>query len=274
MMILSNPPELAWIWAGVAVYAAATPLAMAGGAKAPARERLLLGLLGLGLALFAFAIGVRWTRIGHGPFINMFEILASNLFSLGFIYALAYWRLPALRPGAAVAMPVMLVPALWLLAVSPADSHLPPTYDTPWLWVHVATGKIFLGICLVALGLAGVMLSRRAGFARRFRAMPADAALDRLAWRFMGVALAFHSLMLISGAVWAQDAWGRYWAWDPIEAWAFLTWLAMAAALHLRTTWRVPPWLGAAMILGIFVLAFLTFFGVPFLSNSPHKGAI
>ncbi|MCL5061469.1 MAG: cytochrome c biogenesis protein CcsA [Candidatus Thermoplasmatota archaeon] len=168
----------------------------------------------------------------------------------------------------------MLVPSLWLLAVSPADSHLPPTYDTPWLWVHVATGKVFLGICLVALGLAGVTLLRRAGFARRFRAMPADAALDPLAWRFMGVALVFQSLMLIAGAVWAQDAWGRYWAWDPIEVWAFLTWLALAAALHLRTTFRVPPWLGAAMILGIFVLAFLTFFGVPFLSNSPHKGAI
>lgn len=274
MMMPSSPPELAWIWAGVAMYVVATPLAVAGGPKAQTQERLLLGLLGLGLALFAFAIELRWMRIGHGPFINLFEILASNLFSLGLIYALAYWRLPALRPSAAVVMPVMLVPGLWLLAVSPADSHLPPTYDTPWLWVHVATGKIFLGLCLVALGLAGVMLLRRAGFARNFQSMPADAALDRMAWRFMGVALAFQSMMLIAGAVWAQDAWGRFWGWDQIEAWAFLTWLALAAALHLRTTYRVPPWLGAAMILGIFVLAFLTFFGVPFVSNSPHKGAI
>ena len=273
MMIPSSPPELAWVWAGVAVYAVATPLAMAG-PKSPKREGLMLGLLGLGVALFAIAITVRWMRIGHGPFINMFEILASNLFSLGLVYALAYWRLPALRPSATVAMPVILVPALWLLAVSPADSHLPPTYDTPWLWVHVATGKIFLGICLLAVSLAGVMLLRHAGFVRRFRSMPAEAVLDQLAWRFMGVALAFESLMLIAGAVWAQGAWGRYWAWDPIEAWAFLTWLALAAALHLRKTYRIPPWLGAVIILGIFVLAFLTFFGVPFISISPHKGAV
>lgn len=274
MMMSSSPPELAWIWAGVAVYAVATPLAVVGGPKTTMLERLLLGLLGLGLVLFAFAIEVRWMRIGHGPFINLFEILASNLFSLGLIFALAYWRLPSLRPSAAVVMPVMLVPGLWLLAVNPVDSHLPPTYDTPWLWVHVATGKIFLGICLVALGLAGVTLLRRAGVVHSFRAMPDDTALDQQAWRFMGVALVFQSLMLIAGAVWAQDAWGRYWSWDPIEAWAFLTWLAVAAALHLRATYRIPPWLGAAMILGIFVVAFLTFFGMPFISESPHKGAI
>lgn len=273
-MIASNPPELIWAWAGSAFYAMAAFVAVVGGVKAPLRERLVSGLLILGFVLFAIVIAVRWLRIGHGPFISLFEILASSLFSLGLVYALIYWRLPALRPAVAVVMPVMLVPGLWLLTVSPADSHLPPSYDTPWLWVHVATGKIFLGICLAALGLAGVVLLRRGGVAHRFGAMPADAALDQLAWRFMGVALVFQSSMLISGAVWAQGAWGRYWGWDPIESWAFLTWLALAAALHLRTTRRVAPWLGAVMILAIFVLAFLTFFGVPFISLSPHKGAV
>jgi len=273
-MILSNPPELAWIWAGVAVYAVATLLAVTGWPKVSVRERLLLGLLGLGLVLFAVAIGVRWERIGHGPFINLFEVLASNLFSLGLVFSLAYWLLPVIRPSATVALPVILLPGLWLLAVNPTDSHLPPTYDTPWLWVHIMTGKIFLGFCLVALGIAGAILLRRADFVRSFRVMPNDKTLDQMAWRFMGVALIFQSLMLIAGAVWAQDAWGRYWSWDPIEAWAFLTWLAVAAAQHLRTTFRVPPWVGATMILGIFVLAFLTFFGVPFISMAPHKGAI
>jgi len=234
----------------------------------------MLALLGLSLVLFALAIGVRWLRIGHGPFINLFEILSSSLFSLGLIYMLSFWRLPMLRPSAIVTMPIMLMMGLWLLAVNPVDSHLPPTYDTPWLWAHVTTGKLFLGVCLVAVGIAGAIMLRRTGLAPKFAAMPDDIILDQLAWRFIGVALVFQSLMLIAGAVWAQDAWGRYWAWDPIETWAFLTWLAVAAAQHLRATCRVPPWLGAAMILGIFVLAFLTFFGVPFISSSPHKGAI
>jgi len=80
--------------------------------------------------------------------------------------------------------------------------------------------------------------------------------------------------MLIVGAVWAQDAWGRYWAWDPLETWAFLTWLVLAFSLHLRFTVKTTPRTGAILILGVFAVAFLTFFGVPFISKAPHKGAV
>jgi len=86
--------------------------------------------------------------------------------------------------------------------------------------------------------------------------------------------LIFDSLMLIAGAVWAQDAWGRYWAWDPIETWAFLTWLMLGAALHVRITFKPSPRRGAILVLATFVLGFLTFFGVPFITMAPHKGAV
>ena len=104
--------------------------------------------------------------------------------------------------------------------------------------------------------------------------MPNDATLDNIAWRFMQAALIFESAMLIMGALWAQDAWGRYWAWDPLETWAFITWIALAGALHVRTTYSVSPAQGAAMIWTVFILAFLTFFGVPFVTIAPHKGAV
>ena len=104
--------------------------------------------------------------------------------------------------------------------------------------------------------------------------MPTDAGVDFLAWRFMMAALVFESLMLIAGAVWAQDAWGRFWAWDPLETWAFVTWLTLAGAVHARITWRVGPRQGAVLIAVVFVVAFLTFFGVPFVSLAPHKGAV
>jgi len=98
--------------------------------------------------------------------------------------------------------------------------------------------------------------------------------LDDYAWRFLTLAFVFHSLMLIAGAVWAQDAWGRYWAWDPLETWAFITWLSMAGSLHARLTFEIPAWSGWLMIVGVFILAILTFLGVPFLSQAPHKGAV
>ena len=80
--------------------------------------------------------------------------------------------------------------------------------------------------------------------------------------------------MLIAGAVWAQDAWGRYWDWDPLETWAFATWLCMAGGLHLRAAFGLRPRLGSAILLFSFVMAFLTFFGVPFVSLNPHQGAV
>jgi ABC-type transport system involved in cytochrome c biogenesis permease subunit len=104
--------------------------------------------------------------------------------------------------------------------------------------------------------------------------LPPDAALAELAARLAAAAFVFDALMLVVGAAWAQDAWGRYWAWDPLETWAFITWVALAIVLHARSTWRLPPTTLAPMLFAVFVLAFLTFFGVPFVSTSPHKGAI
>lgn len=242
------------------------------------RRRLdgaVLALLALAIALLTAALGLRWARIGHGPFITMHEILASNIWSLSLVYLAAAWRWSVLRPAAAVVMPILFVMMAWMLATDPAPGHLPATYATIWLWVHVALGKIFLGAVLVAVGLAGIVLLRSAGVRNAvLEALPEDGRLERLAFRFMVVGFLFQSLMLVAGAIWAQDAWGRYWAWDPLETWAFVTWLSLAAFLHARVTFVVRPSAGALMILGVFTLAFLTFFGVPFVTTAPHKGAI
>jgi ABC-type transport system involved in cytochrome c biogenesis permease subunit len=280
MNLASRPPDYWWLCSGAVLIALAALLAwrrVAAPVPAGAGPALPTRLPLLELALVALAIGIalRWARIGHGPFLNMFEILASSLLSLGLIWRGASWRLPLLRDSEPVVLSLLAVLAAWLLAVNPADSHLPPTYEMTVLWFHVALGKIFLGCALVATGLAGVLLGRATARGRRwFGRMPGDATLDALAWRFMLAALVFESLMLIAGAVWAQDAWGRFWAWDPLETWAFTTWLALAAAVHARITWRVGPRQGALMIAAVFVIAFLTFFGVPFVSLAPHKGAV
>jgi len=273
--------ELPWIWLAIALYAAAAacamatrPLAAAGPGTRRRADAATFGLLGAGLATLAWALATRWTRIGHGPFISLYEVLASSLWSLGLAYAIAGWRAPVVRRTAPVVLPMLLVLAGWLAVANPADTHPPPTYETAVLWFHVLSGKVFLGCALVATGLAGLMLLRAGPCARRFAGAPSDRVLDALAWRLMLAALVFESLMLVAGAVWAQDAWGRYWAWDPLEVWSLVTWLALSAAVHARLTWRVTPRLGAWMILGVFALAFLTFFGVPFVSTAPHKGVL
>jgi len=243
-------------------------------ATAP-RSTMALSLHDVALAVLALGIALRWSRIGHGPFLSLFEVLASSVVSLGLAWRVAALRLPALSESAPPALSLLALMGTWLLVAGSGDTLLPPTYEMPILWVHVALGKIFLGCAFVASGLAGVLLARRSARGGRwFRRMPADPVLDRIAWRFMLAALVFESLMLIAGAVWAQDAWGRFWAWDPLETWAFLTWIALSAAVHARIAWRVGPHAGALMIVAVFAIAFLTFFGVPFVSLAPHKGAV
>jgi ABC-type transport system involved in cytochrome c biogenesis permease subunit len=277
---LSQPFEYAWFCAGALLLTLAALLAwrrsLVPVTGATPRAALLPPLLvDLALATLAAAIAMRWARLGHGPFLNMFEILASSLVSLGVAWRIASWRLPMVRDGAPVALTLLAVMAAWLLTVNPVDTHLPATYEMGIMWFHILLGKIFLGCALVATAVAGVILARARAWGReRFARMPGDATLDALAWRLMLAALVFESLMLVAGAVWAQDAWGRFWAWDPLETWAFITWLALCAAVHARLTWRLGPRAGALMIVAVFVLAFLTFFGVPFVTLAPHKGAV
>lgn len=267
--------EIYLLWLGMACYALGALVSWPNSMGWRRRESIVLMSLCLGLVFFTMAIAQRWLRLGHGPFFNMFEILTSNLFSLGLIYAFVYWRVPRIRPTAKIVLPILMVMVLWLWSLTPMDSHFPATYATPILWFHVLFGKVFMGCVLVAVGISGVVVLRRsslcvAGFTR----MADDAVLDVVAWRFMQAALIFESAMLIMGAIWAQDAWGRYWAWDPLETWAFVTWLVLAGAIHLRSTKQTSPLQGAMMIWSVFLLAFLTFFGVPFITIAPHKGAV
>ena len=276
--------ELPWLWTGLGAYFMATLVAMWGVApryagmpviKTKRHEHIVLAFLVTGVILLAIAISARWMRIGHGPWISLFELLMSQLWSLGLIFVFLYWRLPGLRPSAVIVLPVMWILGSWVLTLEPTASHFPATYYNSWKWVHVGLGKVFLALLLAGVGLAGVLMLRQTKRGQQwFRSMPSDVIVDRLAWRFMMLALVFDSLMLIAGAVWAQDAWGRYWAWDALETSAFLTWLFLAIGLHLRLSYRVPPMLSGLMIIGIFAMAFATYFGAPYISPAAHKGMV
>jgi len=276
--------EQPWLWAGLGAYLVATLVAMwsvsprsenSALVANKTHEKLVLGFIVLGVLLLTVAIAARWIRIGHGPWISLFELLMSQVWSLGLIFAVLYWKLPGLRPSTVIVMPVMWILGSWVLLLEPGISHFPATYYNVWKWSHVGLGKIFLALLLAGVGLGGVMILRTTARGRIwFRAMPADAVIDKLAWRMMMLALVFDSLMLIAGAVWAQDAWGRYWAWDSLETSAFLTWIFLAIGLHIRLTYKIKPWVSGAIIIGVFIMAFSTYFGIPYISPSAHKGMV
>ncbi len=264
-----------WLYPAALAYLIAGWLAIqAQGSRHRERGRWTAIALLLGALCVALAIGGRWLSYGQGPFLTMYEVLISSLFSLSFVFGLAALLFPAVRIGAPFAAGVILLLFLWAVYTDPGFKPLPPTYQTPWLWVHVITGKLFLGCCLIATSL-GLWLMSSSGWKS---ASPAAAdqrqGIENLLWLWLTVAFLFHSGMLMAGAVWAQDAWGRFWDWDPLESWAFGTWLCMAIALHGRAVYRIGPRGASLFALGTFLLAFLTFFGVPFISVNPHQGAV
>lgn len=263
--------ELPLLWLALVGNVVAGVLAIISQVMQRRPERTVLGLLVFALLALTAAVIVRWLRLGHGPFSTLFEILLSNIWSLWLIFTLAYWRIAPLRPSASIVLPILFVVMGWMMVSDPVGGSLPQTFDTVWLYIHIGFGKIFLGSLLIAVGLAGVILLRRTG-RERFGRMPNDASLDELAYRFMALGLIFDTLMLVSGAIWAHEAWGRYWGWDPLETSSFVTWVLLALAIHLRATHKPRSQVSAMLVLAAFVMSFVTFIGVPFLTAAPHAG--
>jgi cytochrome c-type biogenesis protein CcsB len=165
----------------------------------------------------------------------------------------------------------VLLPIVVLLFVSGTllytrAAPLQPALRSYWIAIHVVGAVIASGILLVA-GAASVGYLLRAtsggadtGLARRVEWLPPAEALDRLAYRATIAAFPVWTFTIITGAVWAETAWGRYWGWDPKETVALVAWVVYAGYLHARATagWRVgAAWINVA---GLAVMIFNLFF--------------
>ena len=263
--------ETGWVRAGILLLVASAAVVVLGLSAQKRRVHISDVLLAMSIAAIGIGIGIRWQQSGQGPFLTLYEILLSNLFSLGLFLLLAIRIVPAARSSVSFALPLLVLLGIWAMLVPNEVTPLPPTFDNPWLWAHVLAGKLFLGATLVATALSIRLLGRARGEPDVASACTTE-VLDAQVWRFAALAFVFDSAMLVAGAAWARDAWGRYWAWDPLETWALLTWLALGLVLHARVGLPLPRWSGWVGVCVVFVLAFLTFFGVPFLSIAPHKG--
>jgi cytochrome c-type biogenesis protein CcsB len=206
------------------------------------------------------------------PWGNMYEFTISGTFVVTLIYLLAYrrfglaWMAPLV---VGFVLTTMMVAVLWLYEpVAPLSEAL----DSPWLVIHVvsaiiATGAFTIGgIC----SLLYLVKERRPGSTRGYLArVPAPAVLDRVGYRMHAFGFPVWTFaVLITGPIWAHQAWASYWNWDPKEVWAFITWVVYAGYLHARAT---AGWKGRnAAYLALIGLATLwfNFIGINFFSTS------
>jgi len=251
-----------------------------------ARIGVVLTIVGAGAQIVAvLARGLAAERVPWG---NMYEftMTATMMVVLGYLLLYKKFELDWLSP-VVTGFSVVVLMADVLLLYDPVV-ELRDALQSPWLVIHVisaitATGAFTLGGMASALYLVKHRyLRKRAeaglpatgdGYLDRLPGLP---QLDRFAYRTTAFGFPVWTFAaLITGPIWAEAAWGRYWGWDPKEVWAFITWVVYAAYLHARAT---AGWKGrAAAIVALIGLATLwfNFVGINFFfgSGSQHSYA-
>jgi ABC-type transport system involved in cytochrome c biogenesis permease subunit len=101
--------------------------------------------------------------------------------------------------------------------------------------------------------------------------VPGSAVLDAYTVRFVGFGFLFWTITIAAGAIWANQSWGRYWGWDPIETWSLIAWLVYGLFLHARLFFRLRPASTAWCSVGAFAVFILTLLILPFLIPSMHS---
>jgi cytochrome c-type biogenesis protein CcsB len=179
----------------------------------------------------------------------MYEFAVTGAAAVGVAYlAFRRRRVPA---GLGLWVCALLLLTLGIaLAVlySPADD-LVPVLDSAWLVVHVSAAIVAGALFTVGfLATASMLVRSRSG--RRPPTAAASEAHERISHTAHLIAFPIWTFAVIAGAIWAENAWGRYWGWDPKETWAFITWVCYAGYLHAQATtgWRGTraAWLAVA----------------------------
>jgi len=216
----------------------------------------------------------RAIETGHTPITSHHETITFFAWSVACCYLSFRWRYTVKNLGIFVSM---LVLALMLVATFSSRSAipLPPALQSWWLPVHASITLFANGFLAIAC-IGGIMylLQEREIKKKRFglfySRLPSLEALDKLNYHCLSIGFPLFTLGLITGSLWAKQAWGAYWHWDPKETWSLITWFLYAAAVHQRFT---VGWRGRRVAI-LSIIAFLsvlfTLWGVSFLLQGIH----
>ncbi|WP_051972235.1 c-type cytochrome biogenesis protein CcsB [Massilia sp. 9096] len=186
---------------------------------------------------------VRWYEsyligadVGHIPVSNLYEvfILFSMITALFYLYYEQRYRTRALGPFVLLVISAAVGFLLWYTVARDAAEIQPlvPALQSWWMKIHVPANFIGYGTFALAAAVGSAYLLKSYGIlADR---LPALEVLDDVMYKSISVGFAFFTVATILGALWAAEAWGGYWSWDPKETWALIVWLNYAAWLHMR----------------------------------------
>jgi cytochrome c-type biogenesis protein CcsB len=197
------------------------------------------------------AVITRGVAVHRAPWGNMYEFVTALTCVAAIFFLFVMIRYRAWTLGVFVMGAVVITLGLAETLIYTAAGELVPALQSYWLDIHVTAMTLATGIFFVAAVLGFVYLwvdryARRIAAGRAapdngiIRRLPSIEQIDRLTYRTIMFGFPVWTFGVIAGAIWADQAWGRYWGWDPVETWAFITWVLYAAFLHARATagWR------------------------------------
>ena len=238
-----------------------------------------MSLTWLSFGLLTVALILRGVWAGRVPWGNMYEFSISSAWGVLAVFLVMSLRRDLRWLGLFVVIPTLLTLGLSVTVLYTEAAQLVPALKSYWLVIHVSAAIICAGAFTVAASSAGLSLvqsrmeSRGRAFTGPMAAMPSAEKLRTFTSRLIAFSFPVWTFSVIAGAIWAENAWGRYWGWDPKETWAFITWVVYAAYLHARSTagWRgdKASWIA---ILGL-VTFLINYFGVNIFVNSLHSYA-
>ena len=212
------------------------------------------------------------------PWGNMYEFTIAGTFVVTVLFLVSSARLGAQWLGPVVVTVVVAALMAAFLALDDAVLPLPDALNSVWLVIHVvsaviATGAFTVGGILSVLHLVKARSTAERGYLAR---VPSADRLDQLSYRMHAFAFPVWTFaVLITGPIWAHQAWGSYWNWDPKEVWAFITFVVYAAYLHARATagWRGRK--AAYLALAGLATLWFNFIGINFFfgASSQHSYA-
>ena len=222
-----------------------------------------LGLAFLTACLFFLTVGT-----GHGPFTNQYEFSVS--FAWGVLVAYAYFEHHYhVRTLGLLVLPIAAGFLLYALSLgASADPLVPALQNPPLLITHIVVAVIAYGAFAISFAAAILYLVQPEGGRP---GLPKPALLDEIGYRAVIIGYPLLTLTVVLGALWADQAWGSYWSWDPKETASLLTWLIYGAYLHARVA---RGWVGrgaAWLLIAGFSSVLFTFIGINVFGTGLHS---
>ncbi|MDX5444498.1 MAG: c-type cytochrome biogenesis protein CcsB [Zoogloeaceae bacterium] len=282
--LISSQSAIMWM---SALYVLAT-VAYFGGlvARSEFTEKVGSAMTWSATVMGTVGLMVRWREsylishdVGHIPVSNLYEvfILFAVITALLYLYYEGRYRTRALGGFVLLVISAAVAFLLWYTFDRGAHEIQPlvPALQSYWMKIHVPANFVGYGAFALAamVGVAYLLRNRqeqRHG-ANAQSVLPSLEMLDDVMYKSIALGFAFFTVATILGALWAAEAWGGYWSWDPKETWALIVWLNYAAWLHMRLTkgWRGAPMAWWAIV-GLFITLF-AFLGVNMFLSGLHS---